>query len=82
VLDSARHPIVPRKSASRAGSAFPWRPPSITNVARSVYFPDPDGNRLLRHVENGFETMVAVGLRCAILDMETGESEEVDRVLA
>jgi catechol-2,3-dioxygenase len=55
------------------------------NVTRSVYFPDPDGNRVELYcdmVKNGFETMVAVGLRCAILDMETGESQEVDRVLA
>jgi catechol-2,3-dioxygenase len=55
------------------------------NVTRSVYFPDPDGNRVELYcdmVENGFETMGTVGPRRAILDMETGASRDVDRVLA
>ena len=46
------------------------------NVTRSVYFPDPDGNRVELYcdmVENGFETMSIVGPRRDILDMETGE---------
>jgi catechol 2,3-dioxygenase len=36
------------------------------NVTRSVYFPDPDGNRVELYcdmVENGFETMRTVGPR-------------------
>ena len=55
------------------------------NVTRSVYFHDPDGNRVELYcdmVENGFETMGTVGPRRAILDMETGASQDVDRVLA
>jgi catechol 2,3-dioxygenase len=55
------------------------------NVTRSVYFPDPDGNRVELYcdmVDNGFETMGTVGPRRAILDMETGASRDVDRVLA
>jgi catechol-2,3-dioxygenase len=50
-----------------------------------VYFPDPDGNRVELYcdmVDNGFETMGTVGPRRAILDMETGASRDVDRVLA
>ena len=55
------------------------------NVTRSIYFADPDGNRVELYcdlVENGFETLGTVGPRRALLDMETGESREVDRVLA
>jgi len=55
------------------------------NVTRSVYFPDPDGNRVELYcdmVENGFEAMGTVGPRRAVLDMETGKSREVERVVA
>ena len=47
------------------------------NVTRSVYFPDPDGNRVELYcdmVENGFESMRTLGPRRAALDMETGAS--------
>ena len=47
------------------------------NVTRSVYFPDPDGNRVELYcdmVENGFESMQTLGPRRAVLDMETGAS--------
>lgn len=43
------------------------------NVTRSVYFPDPDGNRVELYcdmVENGFETMRTVGPRAEKLDLE------------
>ena len=43
------------------------------NVTRSVYFPDPDGNRVELYcdmVENGFETMKTVGPRRDHLDLE------------
>src|SRR5262249_8788590 len=43
------------------------------NVTRSVYFRDPDGNRVELYcdmVENGFETMKIVGPRRAPLDLE------------
>ena len=46
------------------------------NVTRSVYFLDPDGNRVELYcdmVENGFETMRTVGPRRDLIDMETGE---------
>jgi catechol-2,3-dioxygenase len=46
------------------------------NVTRSMYFPDPDGNRVELYcdmVEDGFEAMRALGPRRAELDMETGE---------
>jgi catechol 2,3-dioxygenase len=46
------------------------------NVTRSVYFPDPDGNRVELYcdmVENGFETMRRVGPRRDALDIETGQ---------
>jgi len=56
------------------------------NVTRSVYFPDPDGNRVELYcdmVENGFEAMRIVGPRRAVLDMETGEVDaEKERSLA
>ena len=43
------------------------------NVTRSIYFPDPDGNRVELYcdmVENGFETMRTVGPRRDMLDLE------------
>jgi len=43
------------------------------NVTRSVYFPDPDGNRVELYcdmVENGFETMKTVGPKRDPLDLE------------
>jgi catechol-2,3-dioxygenase len=43
------------------------------NVTRSIYFPDPDGNRVELYcdmVENGFETMRTVGPRRDALDLE------------
>ncbi|MBM3217258.1 MAG: glyoxalase [Candidatus Rokubacteria bacterium] len=46
------------------------------NVTRSVYFPDPDGNRVELYcdmVERGFEAMQTLGPRRAALDIETGE---------
>ncbi len=46
------------------------------NVTRSVYFPDPDGNRVELYcdmVENGFETMRTKGPRRDVMDIETGE---------
>ena len=46
------------------------------NVTRSVYFPDPDGNRVELYcdmVEHGFETMQRVGPRRDLIDMETGQ---------
>ena len=46
------------------------------NVTRSVYFRDPDGNRVelfCDMVENGFETMQTVGPRRDLLDIERGE---------
>src|SRR2546426_2089030 len=42
------------------------------NVTRSVYFPDPDGNRVELYcdmVEDGFETMRTVGPRRDPLDL-------------
>jgi catechol-2,3-dioxygenase len=49
------------------------------NVTRSVYFPDPDGNRVELYcdmVEQGFETMQRVGPRRDLIDMETGLVKE------
>jgi catechol 2,3-dioxygenase len=49
------------------------------NVTRSVYFPDPDGNRVELYcdmVEHGFEAMRTLGPRRAALDMETGASSD------
>jgi len=46
------------------------------NVTRSVYFRDPDGNRVelfCDMVEDGFETMRTVGPRRDLLDIERGE---------
>ncbi len=43
------------------------------NVTRSVYFRDPDGNRVELYcdmVENGFESMRSLGPRRAPLDLE------------
>jgi catechol-2,3-dioxygenase len=43
------------------------------NVTRSVYFPDPDGNRVELYcdmVDNGFETMRSIGPRRDALDLE------------
>src|SRR5262245_26819805 len=43
------------------------------NVTRSIYFPDPDGNRVELYcdmVENGFETMRTVGPRRDVIDLE------------
>jgi catechol 2,3-dioxygenase len=43
------------------------------NVTRSVYFPDPDGNRVELYcdmVENGFETMQMVGPKRDPLDLD------------
>jgi len=47
------------------------------NVTRSVYFPDPDGNRVELYcdmTENGFETMRTVGPRRDPLDLEKAEA--------
>src|SRR6266511_1943791 len=47
------------------------------NVTRSVYFPDPDGNRVELYcdmVENGFETRRTVGPRRDPLDLEKAEA--------
>ena len=46
------------------------------NVTRSVYFPDPDGNRVELYcdmVEDGFEAMRRMGPRREVMDIETGE---------
>ena len=48
------------------------------NVTRSVYFPDPDGNRVELYcdmVERGFEAMQTMGPRRDLIDMETGQVE-------
>src|SRR5207247_7956453 len=45
------------------------------NVTRSVYFPDPDGNRVELYCDmtaNGFETMQPVGTRGDQTAIETG----------
>ena len=46
------------------------------NVTRSVYFLDPDGNRVELYcdmVEHGFEAMRTMGPRRDVIDIETGE---------
>jgi catechol 2,3-dioxygenase len=46
------------------------------NVTRSVYFDDPDGNRVELYcdmVDNGFEAMQTLGPRRDLLNIETGE---------
>lgn len=46
------------------------------NVSRSVYFHDPDGNRVELYcdmVEHGFEAMRTLGPRRDTIDMESGE---------
>ena len=46
------------------------------NVTRSVYFFDPDGNRVELYcdmVANGFEAMQTLGPARKLLDIETGE---------
>ena len=46
------------------------------NVSRSVYFRDPDGNRVELYcdmVADGFEAMRTMGPRRDELDIETGE---------
>jgi catechol 2,3-dioxygenase len=46
------------------------------NVTRSIYFNDPDGNRVELYcdmVERGFEAMQTLGPRRDLLDIETGE---------
>ena len=46
------------------------------NVTRSVYFRDPDGNRVELYcdmVEHGFEAMRTMGPRRDVIDIETGE---------
>jgi catechol-2,3-dioxygenase len=46
------------------------------NVTRSIYFTDPDGNRVELYcdmVEHGFEAMRTLGPRRDLLDIETGE---------
>ncbi len=46
------------------------------NVTRSIYFADPDGNRVELYcdmVEHGFEAMQTMGPRRDPMDIETGE---------
>jgi len=46
------------------------------NVTRSIYFADPDGNRVELYcdmVERGFEAMQTLGPRRDHMDIETGE---------
>ena len=46
------------------------------NVTRSIYFADPDGNRVELYcdmVEHGFEAMQTMGPRRDLMDIETGE---------
>jgi catechol 2,3-dioxygenase len=47
------------------------------NVTRSIYFHDPDGNRVELYcdmVEDGFEAMQRLGPRRDVLDIETGQT--------
>ncbi len=49
------------------------------NVTRSVYFPDPDGNRVELYcdmVEHGYEAMQTLGPKRALLDIESGKVVE------
>jgi catechol 2,3-dioxygenase len=49
------------------------------NVTRSVYFHDPDGNRVELYCDmlgDGFDAMRTLGPRRAMIDMETGEVAE------
>jgi catechol-2,3-dioxygenase len=46
------------------------------NVSRSIYFTDPDGNRVEIYcdmVEDGFEAMRTLGPRRDVIDITTGE---------
>jgi len=46
------------------------------NVTRSIYFADPDGNRVELYcdmVEHGFEAMQVLGPRRDLMDIETGD---------
>ena len=46
------------------------------NVTRSIYFPDPDGNRVELYcdmVENGFEAMRTMGPRRDVIDLEAAD---------
>ena len=46
------------------------------NVTRSIYFPDPDGNRVELYcdmVEHGFEAMQTMGPARDLMNIETGE---------
>ena len=46
------------------------------NVSRSVYFHDPDGNRVelyCNRYEDGFKAMQTMGPKRDVLDIETGE---------
>jgi catechol 2,3-dioxygenase len=54
-------------------AGFPIEATVEHNVTRSVYFPDPDGNRVELYcdmVENGFEAMRTVGPRRDPLDLD------------
>jgi catechol 2,3-dioxygenase len=49
------------------------------NVTRSIYFHDPDGNRVELYcdmVEDGFGAMQTLGPRRDVLNIETGQVEE------
>ena len=55
---------------------FPVESTVEHNVTRSVYFLDPDGNRVELYcdqVENGFEAMQTLGPASKPLNIETGE---------
>jgi catechol 2,3-dioxygenase len=48
------------------------------NVTRSIYFHDPDGNRVELYCDNfadgGFKAMQTLGPKRAVMDIETGEA--------